>query len=72
MDGCNFCKNGKRFQWIPVTATIAVYNYILGNELRTVIDFSYYDQTNIKRITHCPFCGTEVHEAPDEEMEEEE
>jgi hypothetical protein len=68
---CKFCQKGATFQSIHITATIAIHNYILGNELRTVIDFGYEDQTSFVKIKICPFCGAELHELPDEEMEEE-
>ena len=69
---CEYCKKGKKFNSIYFGDT-RIESYILGNRLNTdVSDAGYPDEEDgtSERITHCPFCGEEVHEAPDEEIEE--
>jgi|GEM_PF-2281478 len=69
--GCNYCNNGKSFN-INGVEDARVESYIIGNELITYLTAGDYDPHNYSKvtITNCPFCGTAVHPAPDEEMEE--
>ena len=72
MEGCNYCLKGKNFNTINY-GDMSVKSYIEGNELNTVIHDQVWpdeDEGKTIKITHCPFCGTEVHDLPDEEMEE--
>lgn len=70
---CPYCKKGKKFNSIYFGDT-RIESYILGNRLNTDVSddgFPGEEDGTSERITHCPFCGDEVHEAPDEEPEEE-
>lgn len=70
---CEYCKKGKKFNVMNFGDT-RIESYILGNYLSTDTYDACYEEdggTQIK-ITHCPFCGDEVHEAPEEEIEIEE
>jgi len=69
---CPYCQEGKKFNSIYFGDT-RIESYILGNRLNTdVSDAGYPDEEDgtSERITHCPFCGDEVHEEPDEDIEE--
>lgn len=69
---CAYCKQGKKFNLMNFGDT-EVESYIEGNLLITDIYDRAFEEDDGKcaKITHCPFCGNEVHEAPDEEPEEE-
>ena len=70
--GCNYCKQGKSFNVISF-GDVSIRSYILGDRLITdVSDGSFPEEEDGKqeKIINCPFCGAEVHPAPDEEMEE--
>lgn len=68
---CDYCKKGKKFNSMNFGDT-EVESYIEGNLLITDIYDRAFEEDDGKcvKITHCPFCGDEVHEAPDEEIEE--
>lgn len=69
--GCDYCNKGKQLDCTRVNE-IGIYSFITGNELTTVLDFGKYEQEIKRKIDYCPICDTELHELPDEEMEEEE
>ena len=69
---CKYCKQGKSFNVIYF-GDVTIRSYILGNRLITdVSDDNFPEEEDGKqeKITNCPFCGSEVHPAPDEKMEE--
>lgn len=70
--GCDYCKKGKNFNTISF-GDVTIKSYIIGNRLYTDAYDAAYEEEDGKqeKITQCPFCGSEVHEEPDEEMEEE-
>lgn len=70
---CEYCTQGKSFNTIYF-GDVTISSYILGNRLNTDVSddgFPGEEDGKQEKISHCPFCGNEVHEAPDEDLEEE-
>ncbi len=70
---CAYCQKGKSFNTLYY-GDLSIKSYILGNRLDTDLqdsDWPSNDEGKTSIITHCPFCGSKVYEAPEEEMEEE-
>jgi len=69
---CNYCQKGKALNH-SCFGDMTIKTYIHGNLLITEAFDPVYEEDDYSalKINVCPVCKEEVHELPDEEMEEE-